>query len=194
MSKIGISKFHYAVQTAEDSATADATYGTTKAVPGLVSIEVTTEAQSNTLYADNGPYETASAMGAVNVSIDLADLPLEVQADLLGHAYTETPDKTLVKKASDNAPYVAIMFEFLMGSGVKQCVKLYKGKFSEPAQNGQTKGENVEFGTNSITAQFVQLKGKDGNAGKWEFLQEFAAADSTDAFYTAPIVSADSGQ
>lgn len=194
MSKIGISKFHYAVQTAEDSATADATYGTTKAVPGLVSIEVTTEAQSNTLYADNGPYETASAMGAVNVSIDLADLPLDVQADLLGHAYTETPDKTLVKKASDNAPYVAIMFEFLMGSGVKQCVKLYKGKFSEPAQNGQTKGENVEFGTNSITAQFVQLKGKDGNAGKWEFLQEFAANASTDAFYTAPIVSADSGQ
>lgn len=194
MSKIGISKFHYAVQTAEETASADATYGTTKAVPGLVSIEVTTEAQSNTLYADNGPYETASAMGAVNVSIDLADLPLDVQADLLGHTYTSTPDKTLVKKASDNAPYVAIMFEFLMGSGVKQCVKLYKGKFSEPAQNGQTKGENVEFGTNSITAQFVQLKGKDGNAGKWEFLQEFAAADSTDAFYTAPIVSADSGQ
>lgn len=193
MSKIGISKFHYAVQTAEDSATADATYGTTKAVPGLVSIEVTTEAQSNTLYADNGPYETASAMGAVNVSIDLADLPLDVQADLLGHTYTSTPDKTLVKKASDNAPYVAIMFEFLMGSGVKQCVKLYKGKFSEPAQNGQTKGENVEFGTNSITAQFVQLKGKDGNAGKWEFLQEFAASASTDAFYSAPIVSVDSG-
>ena len=193
MSKIGISKFHYAVQTAEDSATADATYGTAKAVPGLVSIEVTTEAQSNTLYADNGPYETASAMGAVNVSIDLADLPLEVQADLLGHTYDST-NKTLIKKASDNAPYAAILFEFLMGNGVKQAVKLYKGKFSEPAQNGQTKGENVEFGTNSITAQFVQLKGKDGNAGKWEFLQEFAANASTDAFYSAPIVSVDSGQ
>lgn len=192
MSKIGISNFHYAKQTAEETALADATYGATTAVPGLVSVEVSNEAQSNTLYADNGPYETASSMGAINVSIDLADLPLSVQGDLLGHSY-DTTNKVLVKKANDVAPYVAILFEFAMGNGSTRCVKLYKGKFAEPTDSGQTKGENVEFQTSQITAQFVTLKGKDGNTGKWEYVQDFAANTSTAAFYSAAIVSADAG-
>lgn len=193
MSKIGISNFHYAKQTAEETASADATYDTTTAVPGLVSIEVSTEATQNVLYADNGPYESSSAMGAINVTIDLADLPMSVQADLLGHTYDST-NKTLVKKTSDTAPYVAILFEFLMGNGSKRCVKLYKGRFAEPTQSGQTKGENVEFQTNQITASFVALKGKANNAGKWEFDQDYASTDSTDGFYTASIVSADPTQ
>ena len=193
MSKIGISKFHYAVQSAEETATTDATYGTTTAVPGLVSIDVTKESSTNTLYADNGPYEVAENSGAINVTIDLADLPMSVQADLLGHTYDST-NKTLVKKTGDTAPYVAILFEFLMGNGSKRCVKLYKGRFSEPTQSGQTKGENVEFQTSQITASFVALKGKANNAGKWEFDQDFASTESTDAFYTASIVSADPSQ
>ena len=193
MIKIGISNFHYAVQTAEESATADATYGTTKAVPGLVSVDVTKESQTNTLYADNGPYEVAETSGAINVTIDLADLPMEVQADLLGHTYDST-NKTLLKKTSDTAPYVAILFEFLMGNSSKRCVKLYKGRFAEPQQQGQTKGENVEFQTSQISASFVALKGKANNAGKWEFDKDFASADSTAGFYTDPIVSADPSQ
>ena len=194
MSKIGCKNFHYNKQVSEDSATADATYGqTSTAVPGLVSIEVSTEAQSNTLYADDGPYETATSMGAINVTIDLADLPLSVQADLLGHTYDST-NNTIVKKASDSAPYVAILFEFTMGNGGNRCVKLYKGRFAEPADSGNTKGENVEFQTSQITGQFVTLKGKDGNTGKWEFVKDFASGASTAGFYSDPIVSADAGQ
>lgn len=194
MSKIGVKNFHYAVQTAEETALADATYDTTKALPGLVSVEVSNESQTNTLYADDGPYESSSSMGSINVTIDLADLPLSVQADLLGHTYDDSNDKEiLVKKASDSAPYVAILFEFTMGNGGNRCVKLYKGRFAEPTDNGQTKGENVEFQTSQITAQFVTLKGKDGNTGKWEYIQDFASGESTAGFYSAPIVSADAG-
>lgn len=193
MSKIGISKFHYAVQSAEETATSDATYGTTTAVPGLVSIDVTKESSTNTLYADNGPYEVAENSGAINVTIDLADLPMSVQADLLGHTY-DSANKTLIKKTSDTAPYCAILFEFLMGNNSKRCVKLYKGRFAEPTQSGQTKGENVEFQTSQITASFVALKGKANNAGKWELDKDYASTDSTDGFYTDPIVSADPTQ
>lgn len=193
MSKIGISGFRYAKQTTEESSTADATYGTVTAVPGLVSIEVSTEAQQSTLYADNGPYETASAMGAVNVTVDLADLPLSVQADLLGHTLdtTTASNPKLTKKSGDTAPYVCIMFEFLMGNGQKRCVKLYKGRFAEPTDSGQTKGENVEFQTSQITAQFVALKGKANNAGKWEYLADYASDADTSGFYSATIVPAD---
>lgn len=180
MSKIGIKNFHYAKQTAEDTATTPATYGEVKSVPGLVSVEVTPESNTATLYADNGPYETASSMGAVNVTIDLADIDLDVQADLLGHTY-DAETKKLDKKTTDVAPYVALMFEFTLANGDNRCVKLYKGKFSLPSESGNTKGENVEFQTSQITASFVQLK----NDARWETVQDITG--DTSAFYTSVL-------
>lgn len=192
MSKIGVSKFYYAKQTTEDSATADGVYATAVAVPGLVSIEVTKDDSVSTLYADNGPYEVANNSGSINVSVDLADLPLSAQADLLGHTYDST-NNTLTAKTDDVAPYVGIMFEVKMGNGKKLCVKLFKGKFAEAPVNAQTQGENVEFGTNQITASFVALKGLAGNTGKWKYVKEFEASDDTSGFYSGTFCPADAG-
>ena len=193
MSKIGVSKFFYAKQTTEDSATADGVYATAVAIPGLVSVDVTKDDSVSTLYADNGPFEVANNSGAINVTIDLADLPLSAQADLLGHTYDST-NGTLTAKNSDVVPYVGIMFEIKMGNGKKLCVKLFKGKFAEAPVSAQTQGENVEFGTNQITASFVALKGLAGNTGKWKYVKEYDANASTDDFYTGTFVPADAGQ
>ena len=188
MSKIGISKFHYAKQTSEEVAGTPGTpavYGTVKAVPGLVSIDVSVASNTATLYADNGPYETASSLGEISLTLNLADLPLDVQADLLGHTLdsTDTDSPQITKKASDVAPYVAVMFEFLLGDGTKRCVKLYKGKFAIPNENGQTRGENVEFQTSEITAAFVQLK----NSQVYEDIKDFPASESTDSWYASVL-------
>lgn len=178
MSKIGVRNFHYAKQTTEDTASAAAVYGTPVAVPGLVSIEVTPESNTATLYADDGPYESASSTGAINASITLADVDLSVQADLLGHTY-DSSTKTLTKKTTDAAPYVAVMFSFTLANGGTRCVKLFKGKFALPTESGTTKGENVEFQTSDVSASFVQLK----NNAAWELVQDFEAGASTDAFF-----------
>lgn len=180
MSKIGISNLHYAVQTTEDTASTAAVYGTPVAVPGMVSADVTPASNTATLYADNGPYETANTLGEITVSLDLADLPLEVQAALLGHTLTSGQ---LDSKTDDVAPYVALMFEYLLGSGKKRCVKLYKGRFSEPAESAQTKGENVEFQTNTVEASFVQLK----NTKLWKSTKDFDADASTATWYTSVL-------
>ena len=123
-------------------------------------------------------------MGKINVAVDLADLDMPTQAALLGHTYDSTA-KTLVKKTTDTAPYVALMFEFLMGNGKKRVTTLYKGKFAIPTQSGQTKGENVEFQTSQISASFVQLKGAGGNTARWEHDADYDADASTDAAYSA---------
>ena len=181
MSKIGVSKFHYAKQTQEDTASEAARYDAMTAVPGLVSVNVETTSNTATLYADNGPFETAASLGDVNLTVDLADLDLSVQADLLGH--TLGSDGQLDSKASDVVPYVGVAFEFLLGNGKKRCVKLYKGKFTEPADGAQTRGENVEFQTSEATAAFVQLK----NNGMYKSTKDFDADASTDSWYASML-------
>lgn len=179
MSKIGISNLHYAKQTTEETASSAATYGTVVAVPGTISADITPASNTAVLFADNGPYESAASLGEVNVQLTTADMPLSVLADLLGHTLDEQTGQ-LDFKASDTAPYVALMFEFLLGNGQKRCVKLYKGKFAEPGDNATTKGENVEFQTYDISGSFVQLK----NNGMWKSVKDFAANADTSAWYT----------
>lgn len=190
MAKVGISKLHYAAISTEDTPTSNPVYGTIKAPNcGIVSAEVTTDSNKVSLYADNMVWESEVSMGDINLSLDLADLPLEVQADLLGHTYDST-EKTLIKKSSDTAPYVAVGFEFLMAGGKKLAVWLYKGKFSEPNMNGQTKGENTEYQTNETSAIFAALKGAGDNTGRWLYAKEFDANAATDSFYTSVPLAA----
>jgi phi13 family phage major tail protein len=89
----------------------------------------------------------------------------------------------LDSKASDVAPYVGVAFEFLLGNGKKRCVKLWKGKFTEPADGAQTRGENVEFQTSEATAAFVQLK----NNGMYKSTKDFDADASTDSWYASML-------
>lgn len=185
MSKVGISNLHYAKMTTEDTATTNPVYGTIQAPScGIVSADVQVSSNTAKLYADNILWDSETAMGDITLNLDVADLPLSVQADLLGHTYDSTAG-TLIKKSTDTAPYVAIGFEFLMASGKKLCVWLYKGKFEEPNQTGNTKGENTEFQTNSITGTFASLKGGGDNKARWQYSQEVAAADATTTFYAS---------
>ena len=76
MAKVGIQGFRYALQTADTVAAL--TYSEPVLVPGVVSVDIKTGKDTATLFADDGPYETASALGEITVDIELADLPLDV--------------------------------------------------------------------------------------------------------------------
>ena len=185
MAKVGISKLHYAIVSTEDTPTSNPVYSTIKAPSvGLISVDLSVENNTVSLYADNMVWETENSQSNINFSGSIADFPMQAQADLLGHTYNST-DETLIKKSSDTAPYVALGFEFLQSNGKKLCVWLYKGKFAEPNMAGQTKGENTEYQPYDFSATFAALKGSGDNTGRWLYMQEFDATDSTDTFYAS---------
>lgn len=190
MSQVGISKLHYAKITTDETTSANPVYGTVQAPTcGLVSVDISTSTNTTSLYADNILWDTETSQGEITANFTIADFPMDMQADLLGHTY-DSSAKTLIKKVDDTAPYCAVGFEFLQASGKKLCVWLYKGKFSEPTTSGSTKGENTEFQTSEMTASFSALKGAGGNTGRWMYTQEFGATESTDSFYTTvPLAS-----
>ena len=150
MSKIGCDNFYFAPLTKDDST--GVTYGGMKHIEGLVKIDVQPASSNATLYADNGPAETASALGKITVSVETKDLPLEDQAALLGHTVT---NGVMVSKTTDTAPYVGIAFESQKGSGGTVYKKYLKVRFSDPQDNNATKGENISFQTPTITGEAV---------------------------------------
>lgn len=179
---VGIKNLHYAIMTAEDTASTAPTYGTVKAgaVGMLISAEVSVESNSAKLYADNGVYDMANSLGDITVNLETAELPLSVQADLLGHTYASG---VMTSNKDDAAPYVALMFEYTKANGKSRWVKLYKGKFSEPTENGHTAEENTEFQTPSISGVFAPLK----NNGNWKKTADEDEGASGDNWYSSVL-------
>jgi phi13 family phage major tail protein len=150
MAKIGLSNFYYALNIKDDST--GATYSAPEKVAGIISADIKTGSDTATLFADNGPAETASSLGEITVDIELKDIPLETQAILLGHKITAG---VMESNADDVAPDVAIMFESLKSNGKRRFVKLLKGKFQEPDDTNKTKEDKISFQTQKISGKFV---------------------------------------
>lgn len=146
---IGLDMFHYAVMTDESTET----YDVPVHVPGLIQMNVSPTVNSVNLSADDKIYDTADSLGAINVTLGLANLPTEDQAALLGH--TVNADGVLIRKSTDQAPYVAVGYRRRMSNGKYRYVWLYKGKFRVYDQNADTKGETPTYQTPSINGTFM---------------------------------------
>lgn len=171
MAQIGLKKFYYAVMSTEDTATSAPVYETPKRITGLNTVDINPTINKATLYGDDAALATAISFGEVEVTIDLADLPLVDRAALLGH--TIGTDGVMVSKGSDTAPYVAIMFESETHNGLIRYVKLLKGKFAESQETINTRGDNVEYQLPKITGTFVCR----ANDGAWK--KDIDTSDTT---------------
>jgi phi13 family phage major tail protein len=148
---VGLRDLHYAVLSADTSVSA--TYAAPKTLAAAISAKITPNTSSATLYANDVAIATSNAMGAVDVTLEIDQIPAAVLNELLGI----TKDANGVLKFDDqvNAPYVALGFRAPLSGGGYRYVWLSKGKFSIPEDQYNTKGDKVEFQTKSISGQFV---------------------------------------
>lgn len=180
MAYTGLKNFFYAVMS-DDALDGSTTYETPKRLGAGISLNETPTTSMNTLYADNGPAETASSNGPTTVEIGVKDLTPEVSADLLGQSIDA--DGALIRGREDKAPYVALGFQLTGESENDAFVWLYKGKFSRPSTSGSTKGESVEFSTPTISATFI---GRDSDGKeRASVVQNDTNAAITDAWFNA---------
>lgn len=154
--RIGCDNLVYAIMTEEETVTTPPVYDTVKQAPGVMSLNITPNSSQETLFADDGPMESASTLGAIDVEIQKNSLTSENKADLLGHKIDVNGG--VVYSSNDVPPYVAVGFRTLKSNGKYRYVWLYKGKFSEPEDNNETKGDTVNFQADTISGQFSKLK------------------------------------
>ena len=149
---IGISNLHVAAMLTDVSGGA-ATYDTPLDM-GKVLIQVQIQPSNNQaqLYADNQSIDSANSLAEVQLTFETAALPLEYQAYLLGHTVT---NGVMTVGKDDVAPYVAVMFQSDKRNGKRRFVKFYKVQFQEPDETENTKGENIEYNTPTMTATAI---------------------------------------
>lgn len=171
MATVGLKNLYYAIVSADTSS--GVTYGTPVKIAGAINVDVNPTVNFSTLYGDDAPFASESSMSEISVSIETADLSLEDQAALLGNTIDSTT-KELVQKASDTAPYVALMFESGKHNGNTRYVKLLKGKFAPTQETLQTRGESVEYTTPKLEGRFVARE----YDGEWK---RIADSDNTES-------------
>lgn len=154
---VGLRQFTVAVLI-DDPAGGQATYETPVGIAGAISARVSPTTNSETLFADDSPYEVATSMGEITVEVNVADLSLEHQALLFGHTLTAG---VLRKKGSDTPPWVAVGYKTLKSNGKYRYTWLLKGRFQLPEQNNQTKGDTIAFNTPTATGNFVTRESDD---------------------------------
>ena len=153
--RIGCDNLVYAKMTTEETPDKAPVYDQVVKAPGVMSININPNGAQTTLFADDGPMEVASTLGNIEVEIQKNQLTTKNKADLLGH---EIDSKgALVYGDSDIPPYVAIGFRTLKSNGKYRHVWLYKGRFLEPEDNNETKGDSINFQADTIRGQFTRL-------------------------------------
>jgi phi13 family phage major tail protein len=172
--QIGLSSLYYALLTADTNA--NATYSTPVHIPGVITANINANASQDTLFADDGPMETATSIGKIDLELDLADLPFDVQSVLLGH--TLDANGILLRKSNDVPPWAAIGFKSLKTSGSYRYVWLLKGKFLIPDLTHETKADKITFQKPKFKGSFVKRDFDDG----W-----IRQADEDATGYTATI-------
>lgn len=155
--QIGLRDIYYAILDTDPIGGAPV-YQTPVRIAGAITANVNPNTSSETLYSDDGPSETATTIGAVELEMNVKDLTLEVQAALLGHEYV---GGVLKRKSSDIPPWIAVGFRALKSNGSYRYTWLNKGKCQVPEQAHETKGESIAFQTPTINASFVKRDADD---------------------------------
>ena len=176
MALIGLKNMHYAVLGSDTAETA--TYQTPKKLANAISVDINPNINEATLYGDDMPIATNSAINKISVTIKTSDIPLEDQAALLGCVIQSD---TLIARSTDIAPYVGLIFESETHEGKTRCVKLLKGKFAPSQETINTKGESLNYQVPKLTGSFVARQRDNA----WKMIKDYDKGASTADWYTA---------
>lgn len=191
--RYGLKKTKYAVWDPTTS-----TYGDLKELPGAVSLTLSAEGgDGSDFYADDGIWATfPGTNGGYSGDLEMATIPDEARIDLLGEIFDE--DSGIQYETTDaEPPEFALITEAQTNIGPLATV-IYSCKATRPEFNANTKGENVDVDTETLSLRIGaheftvgndKLKLVKGTLQKKEDNQE-----QYDAFFESIVIPGASGE
>jgi len=147
---IGLSNFYYALLNSDTSASVS--YQTPVALKGALTVSYNPNSEVATLFADDGPYDTAETIGEIELDVGIADISQEDYAAIMGHTIT---GGVLNELATDQPVDVAFGFKAKRSNGGYSYYWFLKGKFSKPSMDHETKGDSISWQTPTMNGKFA---------------------------------------
>lgn len=148
---IGLSNFYYALNNSDT--TAGVSYQTPVALKGALTVAYNPNSEVATLFADDGPYDTAETIGEIELEVGIADISQEDYAAIMGHTIT---GGVMNELATDQPVDVAFGFKAKRSNGGYSYFWFLKGKFSKPSMDHETKGDSISWQTPTMMGKFAQ--------------------------------------
>lgn len=160
------------------------TYDPVQSLIGAIDLDVSDNSgDPDAQYYDDGEHDVVLPDPELTGTIELADLPPEKQAMLLG--YKVDNNGVTIHNADDKPPYYAWGFKSKKSNGKDRYAWYYKGRCTMPQDKRTTKQKDLTRQTTKMKVTFVKLN-STGNARAFvdEDAANFASAKAT--FFSAP--------
>jgi len=151
MAKIGIKGLVYAPYSTggEESAV---TYGTGVALDDyMIRADITEERSNQKFHADDHQIDAVNEMTGVSIGLELSNLTDDIEKTLLGY---KAGTGNELNVTSEDAPFVGVGFhrkERFKGAITYHGFWIYKVQFSKDSDSTTTKGEQIDFQTESLS-------------------------------------------
>lgn len=147
----GLEQVHIAFLTDLDTPT----WETPVAIPGAVRFSPEPQGEESTFYADNGPYWTYTSNNGYNAELEMANIPDEILAQMLG--WEIDADGALVETTDGEPKEFALMGQVL-GDKKNRRFVYYRCKASRPTKENATRGESVDPATDVLPLRILPIK------------------------------------
>ena len=178
----GILDIYYAKMTTEETASSAPEYGAMAVMGKTIQATITPNYKEGKVYASNVATRNERRVDTYTVSLNLDKIPYDVRQDILGRAVDTNGVQVI--KGTQVAPWVAIAFALTLDDGTKELWTLYKGKFAEITQSGQTDGDSMTYQHPTIEATFVRREDNDALAAVAATASDSVAASVEAGWFT----------
>jgi len=187
--EFGLEQVHVAFIDEETSAEGSPAWVAPQAIPGAVSLTASPEGDTNDFYADNTKYYTSTTNNGYTGSVEFANIPDDVLAEMLG--MTVDDNGMLVESTEDKQKEFALMGE-VKGDAKNRRFLYYRCKAARPSQDSATSDTGETPDTDNLDITILPMKNGENMLVKAVLELSEANATAFDAFFndvTLPTVT-----
>jgi len=187
--EFGLEQVHVAFIDEETSAEGSPAWVAPQAIPGVVSLTASPEGDTNDFYADNTKYYTSTTNNGYTGSVEFANIPDDVLAEMLG--MTVDDNGMLVESTEDKQKEFALMGE-VKGDTKNRRFLYYRCKAARPSQDSATSDTGETPDTDNLDITILPMKNGENMLVKAVLELSETNATAFDAFFddvTLPTVT-----
>ena len=124
-------------------------------IPGAVRFAPEPQGEENTFYADNGPYFTYTSNDGYNAELEMANVPDDVKAKMLGWI---TDDNGMLIETTDGEPAEFALMGQVLGDKKNRRFVFYRCKASRPSKENATRAGSVEPNTDKFSLRILPVE------------------------------------